>query len=320
MEFLMKTRQGKVLVNNDILKTNVPDLTTEQLEKLGVLLTNGLSEKIRDIHLGYDSVLGDAFGVQRTDADAKSYEFWPQQANALKGKVENAGGELKKQLEALQAEKTELESKLKSGAKDETLKTQLTEKDRIIEQLRGDIQKVESEWKGKYDAEIQRNNSSFIVNQQNAIRAGLTFSSKYNKNEVDLAWDAAIMRAEKKWDIEREGDNVLVKKDGQIATNPNNGRRPYTYEEVILMEFEKTDYVDRGQQQTGAGTKPPQKTGDVSSPQRVVLSTPNSRDDFTRQFQQEARKVGLVAGSEAYNKARQAAMEEYGYNDLAVPK
>lgn len=249
----------------DILKTNVPGITDEQAAAIMTLVKNNENEviaaKVADIAANIEKDVLESTGIEKVQGE-KYYDYLKRAGKHLKELTGTNTGELSK----LKKELDEAKTQLKDNAGDKALKAEVDnlqkalndEKARIAE-LRALSKKAEEEHKAALAAEQQKLFDMRIDSEANAALAGMKFKpddiipATLRQIAINAA-KIAIKQNKPDWIDDGQGGQRLVFRNeaGQIMNNPNNSLNPYTIGELLEKQLEAI--LDKGKQQTGAGT------------------------------------------------------------------
>lgn len=231
----------------------------------------------RSIHTQYDDDLNDIFG-ERKQPNEKTYNFLKRKFSELK---ESAG-----QSEPLKAKIKEMEEKLKSGAGDEQLKSEL-------EQVREEYKKEKAQW-GEKEKEWEQRTVNFQLSTE--IDKGMA-GLKFDSNIPEAARMALIDRT--KADIMKMAviaDGKLVFKDADGKTMLDSNLDPVTAEGMLSKQLEAI--LDTTVKKETPKAK---ETEGEDGKTKITLENPNaqSREEVTKYL----KESGLANGSKEYIEA-----------------
>lgn len=319
MSFQIKTRGGKVLLDESILKSNAKELTDDQLKVVGQLVENVLKEKIQDTHSGYDEVMTKATGVNRP-TDQKSYEFWPSAVAKIKADSIDTSA-LDDKIKTLEATNADLQKKIDDGVgKDglvKELRSTIENNESVIGKLREDAKKANTDWQEKYDKVLSDNHDRGVDAVFAKVRTEIPFLKSANDTLVKTVFDAAVSSLKSKYQTVFDGDQLRFQKDKVTHTNPNNQRNPYTAKELVLEELKGTGIIDEaGGQRAGGGTKKP-KEGNTGTGGSIVVNA-TTKTGLMKEVTQQLRQNGVRAGSEEWNNQLDQAKEDHNWAEMPL--
>jgi hypothetical protein len=252
----------------ELIKGNQPlaSLTDEQINAFVTLGNNAVKTRIGEhtnkIYTGIDQDIENETGLKKEEGE-RTYAF-------VKRALKVGNKELSGYLSELKEAKKTLEAQVKSGDVTGATKKQ-------IEELESKIKDKESEvslWKTKYDTDLtaketaikeatEKNMKIRIDHNMAEALTGFKFieEAKLPKVARDATVGAAksAVLSEYKPDFitDGNGNERLVWKNaqGEIARNPENKLEPFTTAELLSKHIDPI--LDKGRQQTGAGTQPP---------------------------------------------------------------
>lgn len=309
-------------LTNELL-SSVEGLTDEQKAKIVQLSANDedrvIAQKVGETHGFYDKTFSELLGTEKPSG-VKSTEFWGQQVKALKVQAGEAGGELKKQLEALQSEKAKLEEQIKGGKGGEALKQQLADKDNLVKQLQAKLEETKSEWKGKWEEAQAQTNRLQIAHEFDRALAGVRFKSEKVIPEevratfIENAKQTLLSQYQPDWvDNGNGGKKLVFRKDGEIARNPDNALNPFTPADLLTKAL--APILDTGKQAAGAGT------GDGADNGRQALASiggAKTQPEAAEAITQELLKRGLAQGTPEHQAEFDKAWKENNVPALPI--
>jgi hypothetical protein len=255
------------MINTDMLKGDsvLQSLSDDQMSRIVELSKNDedttMKKKIGDLHGRYDIDFAAASGITKPDG-VKSYIFWPEQIKKL---IEKGGdsAQLLKQVDALKAEKSELETKIKNGSNDEALKASISKLEGDVKNHTSTIKKLREE--AKTSAEKAASDLQAEINKNIGVRVDNIFTTALAKKDVkfktgipesaikasiDVAKKAILSRGDVIFN--EDGTAVIKGEDDIIITNKNNLYKPYLLGEQIIDEL--APLMDVGKKGAGAGS------------------------------------------------------------------
>ncbi len=264
------------MLTKELIRENsaLSGLTDDQITAITELSEN--DEKIvknklyGEVHGMYDERLGKILGVEKPKGGKIfSTDFWTDEVTKLKKTADEAGDT--SELDTLKATIADLETKIKEGKGDKTLLEKL-EKEKAalveekkeltasIEKMRGDVTKIETDYKEKLEVQESKFRDIQVSQYLDQQLTGLKFKDTIPENLQKLAVKSAkasLLKAYEPVQVDdgNGGTTWQFKKDGTIANNPKNGLKPFTGQELLLPHLE--EIIDTGKFQPGGGTKPP---------------------------------------------------------------
>lgn len=306
-------------LNNETLAA-VEGLTDAQRATIISLSANDedrvISAKTRELHNLYDDTFGGLLGVKKRDGE-KSTVFWAEQMEALK-QAAAGDGTLKAQLEALQAEKAALETKIKGGKGTEALEQQLADKDNLIQQLQGKVADTAKEWQGKYEQATAESSQIRIEHEFDKALTGVKFKpdsiipGEVRSTFIENAKTSLLNQYQPDWvDNGAGGKKLVFRKEGEIARNPDNMLNPYSPGELLAKAL--APILDTGKEQPGGGTQP----GGNGRSGAIAISGARTQAEAAELITQDLMALGMARGTDAYQAAFDKAWA--GNNVPALP-
>lgn len=175
--------------------------------------------------------------------------------NATKLKEYN---ELKQKLEASEKQVAELNEKIKSGAADETLKTQLNDAKAQVTSLQAQLEKTKADATAaadKYASEMQAVKVGYAFDN---ATSGLKFkdgiTEQVQRTLLNAAKAEILAKGTPEFQTTPDGQQKLVFRgqDGNVLLNPKTNLNPYTISE-LLMETSVKDVIATKVDQGGSG-------------------------------------------------------------------
>ena len=247
------------MLTEELIKKSVSGLTDEQVKSIVELSKNDentvIATKIGEIYGGLDKDILEVSGVEKNSGE-KTYDY----AKRVIAKLKKGSPEIEEKLKALEAEKTDLEKKLKASAGDDVLKQKLADTEKRLSDLQAKYEADINEWKTKVSDIENKTVKIRVENEFDKALMGLRF--KDEKIIPPAVRDAYIQNAksailsELKPDFIDDGKGgrrlIFRDADGQIKNNPENKLNPYTAQELIQERVK--DILDFGKKQNGAGS------------------------------------------------------------------
>lgn len=244
--------------------TALSGLTDEQKQTIVALSQNDeasvIASKTGKIYGDLDTDILSASGIGKNGTE-KTYDYAKRVIAELKGKAESADA-LQTQIRSLTQKNTALEKSIAEGNGNEQLQKEL-------KQVKADFANVQNSY-----SELQKKNEEL--------------SAQYERNLWDLRVDGAIQSAigaiKFKADIPESATKVLLQQavekvkgmnpqmiddgmggkmlafadnTGAILRNPDNVLKPFSATELLNRELDTMGILDKGRQQSGAGTQAP---------------------------------------------------------------
>lgn len=313
------------MLTREILKSNttLSELTDEQINAIAELSKNDensvIASKTRDIWDSVDNDIKSITGESKPHG-VKSYDHFKSILSGWKEKADSSGD-----YEKLKTDYDNLKKELKSGKVDESIKSQITDlekqlndKESTIKSLRNDLGKKDSEWQQKVEAEASKN---IDLRFENAFGNSLR-SIKFKSNIPDIAIQSTIKAAKEiarskgipEFQQDDNGNDVIVFRDketGLLITNPENLQKPLTAGEVFKSQI--SDIIDNGNVQKGGGVKP--GNGNAT---KVSLDFNNVRTkvDADKAIRSHLQDAGVKVGTQEFTEQYQEIYNENKVSDL----
>lgn len=236
-------------------------LTDDQLNAIAEMSRNDentvIGTKIGALHGQYDTDILGITGIKKKDGE-KSYDYAKRVLGEYKTKAESVKT-VQAELDAANANVTELQTKLEKNAGNEELTQQLKDAKAQVTQLQSKLKTEQDNYKTK-EAEFNKQLKDVHVDYAfQAATAGLKFKSgitePIQKTLLNAAKAEVLAKGTPDFTEDGQGGKKLVIRgaDGNILNNPKNNLNPYTMQELV-METSLKDVIDTGRQQTGGGT------------------------------------------------------------------
>lgn len=308
----------KAIFNEDAVRA-IPELEGISEDAVKAIVTL-VSNKIRTLHEMYDADIKEVTG-QDKPAGMRTYEHLKNVLTTLKTQADNGANEWKTKVQQLEAERADLQKKIKEGATDAALKTQVDALTAAIadeKKRASDLQRLVQEEKKKAEdllSQAKAENDRLIVGmefERGLIGARFKDETAIPK-EVRSAFienaKRSIMEKYKPDTIERDGKRMVVFRDanGMIVNNPDNLQNPFTPGEMLLREI--APLLDQGK--TGGGTKPGGSNGNGAS----LAGGWRTKAEAVTAFREHLAAQGLVAGTTKYD---EELNKLYQANDLSA--
>jgi hypothetical protein len=306
----------------DLIKANsaLATLTPEQISALVVLSTNDeqavMNERIGKLHGQYDEDIKSVLGLEKPQGK-KTYDFLKETLTDLKAKAEG-GTVLTSQIEALKAEKSALEKKIKDGTGDESLKAKVTESEKLVEQLRGQIKEKEKEWEKKYqeadtrisrlkvDTEFDREIQKLKFKDEKVLPVEVRNTFIQAKKETLLTKYKTSM-------VDEAGGKRLVFLDekNEILRNPENGLHPYTAGELLSKDLK--DILATPVKQTGTGRVPDEPGAPV-----LDISSARTKTEADKLIEEHLLRQGMLKQDSAFADKHAEIRDKLGVDKLPI--
>lgn len=248
-------------------------LTDDQIGALVTLSTNVEQKAIDDvtnrIHSDYDRDIERITGKKKEGSE-KTYHLLQNVLTDLVEKSQGAGkaAELQTQLDALKAEKSALELRIKEGVTDAAtkqriadLEQKLSDKESEIKTVKTAFEQEKTQLQGKFTDLEQRTMTYELQTEANSYFAQNKINFKQSipetvRLEIMAARQAQLL-GEVKPDLidDGQGGKRRVFRDGkgEILRNPANKLEPFTFAELYASKL--ADLIE-GKGPGGGGTKP----------------------------------------------------------------
>lgn len=291
-------------------------LTDEQKQTIATLSQNDentvIGTRIGEIYREMDSTIKEATGIERDGAE-KTYVYLKRATTAFADKFKDYDT-LKGQITTLTAEKASLEEKIRNGAADQELKTQL-------ENVRKELQTTKDQFntlkasadKAKLDHEAALLGLRIDAEMSRA-KEGLKFKAGLNQAALDMLVGQAVAKV-KGYSPKFEGEagkEILRFYDanGVIMNNPENKLNPYTAQELLVKELGALDILDKGKTAGAGGTgNPPTGGSTITASTQVEAMEAISKDLIAR---------GFVKGTSKYEAEVKKMWEENKISSLPL--
>jgi hypothetical protein len=260
-----------------------------------------IAAKVAEIHNAYDADIKAVTG-QDKPAGVKTYEHMKAMLTAYKTQAETGAAELAGKVQALEVERADLQKKIKEGATDAALKTQVDALTAAIadeKKRAGDLQKLvqtkEQESTAALAAAKAENDRLIVGMEFERGLLGVRFKDEtaipkeVRQTFIENA-KRGILDRYKPDTIERDGRSMIVFRDaqGMIVNNPDNLQNPFTPGEMLLREI--APLLDQGK--AGAGTKPG-ANGNAAH----LAGNWRTKTEAVKAFRDELAARGIAAGT-----------------------
>ena len=320
----MSLKEHEKLSGNALTKNKVlADLSEDQVKAILTVAHNHFQEvvdsAIKNVHDRYDEDIKELTGKEKPGGK-KTYDHLKSVIEELKA---GAGDDLQKRIDELQAERDELRKKVKSGAGDEALKSQLEKLEQRLsdkeDELKG-VRKQLKEEKASFEerltaAEKEKQAVNIDYRLKNAL-GGLQMAgddvmpSAVRERFVQAELDA--IRQE--YEIETSEDGELVfRKEGRIVPNPENLGNPITAAELLSSRLQPVLVANGGKK--GGGVKPAAGGSGGGAPGIRGAKNQVEADGMIRRHLQEK---GVKPGSKEFTQQHLALRKDYAVDELPV--
>lgn len=276
-----------------LFSSNVEGLSDEQIKVASELAQTALNQRVAEIHRQFDQDITTATGNAKP-AGVKTYEWMKQEFAMMKTAAETAA---QKATEAAQEQIKELEARIEKSKKDGSdsaqvaqLQKELQDAKDLAEGLKSQHEQQLTELQGKYD----QLNTDYRRAEVKQELAGMKFREDIPEDLRELAISSAVdhvLSMTKETDT--EGQTVFRNADGKLELNPENGLAPFTASE--LLQSKLTGVLDKGRQQTGAGTK---TTTTVANKDGVIVVNASTKKEAMEQIVSSLHAMGIPQGHE----------------------
>jgi len=292
------------MITKELLQQNIEGLNDDQAEKALEILSN----RIGQIHGEYDQQL-QKFTGQEKPSGTKTYQWLDQILDNLKNQKPDET--ITSQLEQLKKENASLQEQIKSGSKDQDLIQKL-------EQQRDDFKTQFKQLQEKYDQDSQKwaselDNTRFraVLNQQmQNLKFDPVIPDQVRQTFIETATQK-LQSVKREWD--QSGNPVFRNDDGTIMTNPENKLNPYTIQDLIQKELDPI--LDKGREQTGAGTKP---NGDGKPAGGSFALDAKTQIQADKQIRDHLMKQGLAVTNPEFDQKHQELREQNNVAELPI--
>ena len=236
-------------------------LTPEQLSAIASMSQNDetvtLTRALAEERVRVASVVSQHSGARGIESNEpfNDYLKFAIGGNAAKLKEYN---QLKQKLEASEKQVAELNEKIKSGAADEALKTQLNDAKTQVASLQKQLEKTKAdaaEAANKYVSEMQSVKVGYAFDN---ATSGLKFkdgiTEQVQRTLLNAAKAEILAKGTPEFQTTPDGQQKLVFRgqDGNVLLNPKTNLNPYTISE-LLMETSVKDVLATKVDQGGSG-------------------------------------------------------------------
>lgn len=236
-------------------------LTPEQLSAIASMSQNDetvtLTRALAEERVRVASVVSQHSGARGIESNEpfNDYLKFAIGGNAAKLKEYN---QLKQKLEASEKQVAELNEKIKSGAADEALKTQLNDAKTQVASLQKQLEKTKAdaaEAANKYVSEMQSVKVGYAFDN---ATSGLKFkdgiTEQVQRTLLNAAKAEILAKGTPEFQTTPDGQQKLVFRgqDGNVLLNPKTNLNPYTVSE-LLMETSVKDVLATKVDQGGSG-------------------------------------------------------------------
>jgi len=244
------------------------------------------------------------------------YEYRDRVLTDLKTKAES--GVDKTELDRAKADLEVAKLALKNNSGDATLKAEvdqakqaLADKEAQISAFKNQLKQVEENARKLVEAEKNSLNRFKTEMEFEKAKNRFKFKSSEELDEVvretyaKSAYERVLSTKPHEWRKGSDGSETLVflEQDGTIAYNKEKGLAPYTLADYLETEF--APILDKGHQQSGAGTKP----GSTNSNGTIIvdLGFAKSKNQVNEIIRAELGKQGIAADHPDYQKKYEQA-------------
>lgn len=236
-------------------------LTPEQLSAIASMSQNDetvtLAKALAEERIRVASKVSEHTGARGIESKEpfNDYLKFAIGGNAAKLKEYN---QLKQKLDASEKQVAELNEKIKSGAADETLKTQLNDAKTQVASLQKQLEKTKSDAAAaadKYASEMQSVKVGYAFDN---ATSGLKFkdgiTEQVQRTLLNAAKAEILAKGTPEFQTTPDGQQKLVFRgqDGNVLLNPKTNLNPYTISE-LLMETSIKDVIATKVDQGGSG-------------------------------------------------------------------
>ena len=216
------------------VKTNEEKDTflTEERTRLRDDVVNNVKKETWD---NIDSAISDAYGIAK-EANEKTTDYALRIAGNFKTKAEEA--------ETLKSKIADLETQLKNGTGDATLKSQLEVQKAQIEAFKEQINGKESSIT-EYESKLFKKDAELdLVKGMRGLKFKKEIPEGVRDSYIKTVSESIVAKAE------RQGDKILYKENGIIILDDN--QKPATAEHLLKKNLK--DILDEGHKANGLGT------------------------------------------------------------------
>lgn len=236
-------------------------LTPEQLSAIASMSQNDetvtLAKALAEERIRVASKISEHTGARGIESKEhfNDYLKFAIGGNAAKLKEYN---QLKQKLDASEKQVAELNEKIKSGAADEALKTQLNDAKTQVASLQKQLEKTKSDAAAaadKYASEMQSVKVGYAFDN---ATSGLKFkdgiTEQVQRTLLNAAKAEILAKGTPEFQTTPDGQQKLVFRgqDGNVLLNPKTNLNPYTISE-LLMETSVKDVIATKVDQGGSG-------------------------------------------------------------------
>lgn len=236
-------------------------LTQEQFAAIASMSQNDetatLAKALAEERTRVASVVSQFSGARNIGSDEPFNDYIKHVVggNATKLKEYN---ELKQKLEASEKQVAELNEKIKSGAADEALKTQLNDAKAQVTSLQTQLEKTKADATAAADKYASEMQAVKVGHAFDNATSGLKFkdgiTEQVQRTLLNAAKAEILAKGTPEFQTTPDGQQKLVFRgqDGNVLLNPKTNLNPYTISE-LLMETSVKDVIATKVDQGGSG-------------------------------------------------------------------
>lgn len=281
-------------------------LTPEQFSAIASMSQNDetvtLARALAEERVRVASVVSQHSGARGIESNEpfNDYLKFAIGGNAAKLKEYN---QLKQKLDASEKQVAELNEKIKSGAADETLKTQLNDAKTQVASLQKQLEKTKSDAAAaadKYASEMQSVKVGYAFDN---ATSGLKFkdgiTEQVQRTLLNAAKAEILAKGTPEFQTTPDGQQKLVFRgqDGNVLLNPKTNLNPYTISE-LLMETSVKDVIATKVDQGGSGGNGGGRSGGGNT--TVDISSAKSQVEADTLIEKQLLADGLTRDSNEF--------------------
>ena len=312
-------------LTRDLLKANaaLSGLTDAQIEAITTLSANDendvIAKKTGEIYGKLDEDIKGVSGVEKNGSE-KTYEYAKRVLGDFKTKADGANG-LQTQIDSLTKEKARLEKTIAEGAVDKETVKQLKQAQADLASVTKQYNDLNTEFttaKANHEKEM----FGFRIDSElKGATVGLKFKAGLPESVTKVILQQATDKVKgmnPEYIDDGKGGKILAFKDqtGAIMRNPNNQLNPFTPGELVKRELEAMDVLDKGRQQSGAGSKGGAGGAGGAGGTIVDVSGARTRMEAHDIISENLMAQGLTVGSKAYDDAMHQAWVDNNVSNL----
>ncbi len=296
-------------------QSELTELTDEQVSAIVALSTNDeqqiIDRRIREIYDDLDKDIKETFGKDKRHGE-KTYDYLKRVGQEVIAKV-NTYSDYKKQVQALQTEKEELEQKMKDGKGTEAITQKLKDTEDKLNKLQSTYEQEVNDIKAKLKEKESEVKNVRVGFEFDRVLSGLDFKPEISDGLKKFMIRAAKDKLTNDYEIdfiEQDGQQQMVfRKNGEIVYNKAKGLTPYTAQDLLTAEIGE---ALKTEDNSGTGSKPPKdRKNDIAN-----LGSVKTQVEADEIIKSTLLSQGIAKGSEEYLKQFSEIRKEHGVEKL----